>query len=206
MDRVKLTKYDIELEFPSILKINCAKLGKASSTIKQQILEDYENNKVALLFIKLIEELTMLHKCTISEILELSKEDREKAEKWDLLNDPEGKAFIQSVINMERENKNMKEGLQLHRDALYKEQCLYKMLKIEFEDLAKEDCAIRQKAIKDIKQLKEDYEIMKNISAFYLKETINLKEKLSKIEALKGYDGNFIREQIKAIIAGIRND
>ena len=49
----------------------------------------------------------------------------DKANKWDLLNDPEGKAFIQSVINMEQENKQLKEEIEFYKKEFI---CLSKSL------------------------------------------------------------------------------
>ncbi len=101
-DRIKLTEDDIWInedfsndyeEFKNKQQfVWCPQLPWMGSEVeaeqlKQQILEDYENSNVALSFRKLIEELTLLHKCNVGDILELSKEDREKAQKWDMLGD-----------------------------------------------------------------------------------------------------------------------
>lgn len=79
-----------------------------------------------------------------------------KAKLWDMIEqtDPDATIPIIDNIDLRRQIKSMQEGLQAHREALEKSNTLYIILKRDFEDLAKEDNEIRQKAISDIQELR----------------------------------------------------
>lgn len=84
---------------------------------------------------------------------------------------------------------HMSEGLQSHREELAKSRALYEVLKDDFEDLAKEDNAIRAKAIKDLEERDKRIKGLKELIELHKEEKRELRDEL-KIHktAQKGHD------------------
>jgi len=95
----------------------------------------------------------------------------------------------EQILNTQEENKHLRVGIQAHRDALDKSEKLYKMLKFEFEDLAKEDNEIRRKVIGDIKLLKAELKSRDNTILTQHKvwacQEIDIKELADELETYK---------------------
>jgi len=177
MDRIILTDNEFTYNLCT-LEIRYTKGIHTLKELKDQILE-YQT----------VCEVIDLH--SVKELNEI----KEKAKKWD-------NAWKATCID----NPVLRTKIYEVEQELCKTQILYNLLKEEFEDLAKEDCLIRQQAIKDIgnlrknlagekllsekrrtdgiemllviKVFKEELETMTNVSSFYLKKATALREAL----------------------------
>lgn len=135
-------------------------------------------------FLEIVDELERL--CEIEYILGYGEG---KSEKTHIADTPTRLLLEKERDRLKSIYRNIKTGLQAHREELDKSQKLYKGLKFDFEDLAREDNEIRQKADKDINRLKAELKEITASCGIWAKESQAFKHKLKKINEITLHAG-----------------